>query len=259
MKKMLVLAVISLLFLLPSFSVAATPPSWKFTYEADDATFYFSQDLMNVYIDNGVAYLTTQVFNLTEKLETGMRITINVTADVSPFTVSSGIKIIIGEDVMVDKKLYSGNHTFQFYSLRTYNSTDKFIIVLYSYGGEMRVTLDALPYIEKPRGGVNEGLFLTGIGISVVFLVLGILAVVMYLLKPSVKKEKKVVKKPEKVVKKGMVVKKEVEEREVDEEVVAAITGALSLYLGGKKFRIISVKPSPWKYYGRLKNMRRWR
>jgi len=45
----------------------------------------------------------------------------------------------------------------------------------------------------------------------------------------------------------------------VDEEIIAAIAGALSMYLGGKKFKIISVKPSPWKYYGRMQMMRRFR
>jgi Na+-transporting methylmalonyl-CoA/oxaloacetate decarboxylase gamma subunit len=257
MRRILVMTVISLLLLFAVSNVnSASTPSWHFTYEAENANFTTSQDIMRVRVVNGIAYLTTDISNLTEKLETGMRITVNITVEVSPLVVNSGIKIIIGEDVMIDKKLYSGNYTLQFYSLHTYNSTDKFIIVLYSYGGEMDIAMETHPYIEKPRGGVNEGLFLTGVGISVVFLVLGILAVVMYLLKPSEKMKKKTVEKP--VVKKGVDVKeKKLMEREVDEEVVAAITGALSLYLGGRKFRIISVKPSPWKYYGRLKNMRR--
>ncbi len=45
----------------------------------------------------------------------------------------------------------------------------------------------------------------------------------------------------------------------VDGELIAVITATLSHYLGGKKFKMISVKPSPWKYYGRLKMMRRYR
>ena len=45
----------------------------------------------------------------------------------------------------------------------------------------------------------------------------------------------------------------------VDKKTVAIITAAVLRYLGGKKFRIISVEPSPWKYYGRLRMMRRLR
>ncbi len=40
-----------------------------------------------------------------------------------------------------------------------------------------------------------------------------------------------------------------------DEELIA-IMAAIQEYMKGKKFRIISVKPSPWKYYGRMMNMR---
>ncbi len=47
--------------------------------------------------------------------------------------------------------------------------------------------------------------------------------------------------------------------QDVDGEIIAAIAGALSMYLRGKKFKIISVKPSPWKYYGRMQMMRRFR
>ena len=41
-----------------------------------------------------------------------------------------------------------------------------------------------------------------------------------------------------------------------DEELIA-ITAAISEYLKGRKFRIIDVRPSPWKYYGRIAIMRR--
>ncbi len=44
---------------------------------------------------------------------------------------------------------------------------------------------------------------------------------------------------------------------DVSTEELAAITAALHQYLNGKKFRIISVNPSPWKYYGRIMSMRR--
>ncbi|OYT58569.1 oxaloacetate decarboxylase [Euryarchaeota archaeon ex4484_178] len=253
MKRLAVIAVL-LFLVLGTGSAAPSINYWQFTYNADNAEYVAEEHgNITVKLQNGVTYLTTELSNITEKLEKGMRVSINISVEVSPLSISSGIKIIIGEDVMLHRELQSGNETIEFYALKSYNGTDKFTIVLYDYGGEMSISLSR-PCFEEPGGGLNEGLFLTGIGISVVFLVLGILAVVMYLLKPSGKKEEVVKKpeKPEKVVKEGMVVKKE-----VDEEVVAAITGALSLYLGGKKFRIISVKPSPWKYYGRLKDMRR--
>ncbi len=41
------------------------------------------------------------------------------------------------------------------------------------------------------------------------------------------------------------------------EEELLAITAAIQEYLKGRKFRIINVKPSPWKYYGRMNVMRR--
>ncbi len=44
---------------------------------------------------------------------------------------------------------------------------------------------------------------------------------------------------------------------ELSEEEILAIMAAIREYMRGKKFRIISVKPSPWKYYGRMMGMRR--
>ncbi len=255
MQKILVAAVIGLFLLLIGGSCYAAPALdyWNFSYNADNARYVLEDGgNMSVEIENGVAYLTTELYNLTKNLEKGMHITMNISVEVSPLSISSGMKIIIGKDVMIEKELHTGNETIEFYAMRTYNNTENFTIVLYSYGGKMKILIENIQ-IEKPQGGMGEGLILTGIGITVVFLVLGILAAVMYLLKPSAKEKKKEAPK-EIIEKKEARVDKN---KEVDEEVVAAITGALSLYLGGKKFKIISVKPSPWKYYGRLKNMRR--
>ncbi len=43
----------------------------------------------------------------------------------------------------------------------------------------------------------------------------------------------------------------------MNDDEILAITAAISEYLKGKKFKIINVKPSPWKYYGRIASMRR--
>ena len=45
----------------------------------------------------------------------------------------------------------------------------------------------------------------------------------------------------------------------MSEEELIAVTAAIEEYLKGRKFRIIEVKPSPWKYYGRMRIMRRLR
>ena len=46
---------------------------------------------------------------------------------------------------------------------------------------------------------------------------------------------------------------------DIPEEEILAITAAIEEYLRGRRIRIISVKPSPWKYYGRMAIMRRSR
>ena len=246
-------------YLLPIFTVfilfgsalaMASLPSygdWRFTYNADSASFSFQNSTALVTVVNGIAYLKT---NLSEPIEKGSRITLNLSVQASTMSIDQGIKIILGGDVLLDSKLKNGKQSFQFYALCTYNASDTLTLILYDFGGKLSVKLQPF-YIEKVKGGLNEGLLLTGVGITVVFVVLSILASVMYLLKPKNKEEKKKLKE----VKKMMTIK----EQEVDSEVIAAIVGALNLYLGGKKFKIINVKPSLWKYYGRLKMMRRWK
>ncbi len=256
MKRLLVaLILFSSLLALPTIHAAPASIPWEFNYTADNASFATNDGIVEIYVENGATYLSCNISNLTGSLQKGMRVVVNLTLQVSVESVSSGVKIIVGNDTMIHKSLSSGDFSLEFYALHDYNATDRFTIVLYDYGGKMDASLKSI-YIEKPRGGLEEGGILTIVGISVVFMVLSILAAVMYMLKPRIKKKEE--KPPVKAEKKEEKEKKQKEE-EVDKEVIAAITGALSIYLGGKKFKIISVKPSPWKYYGRLKMMRRWK
>ncbi len=246
-------------YLIPIFTVfillgntmaMASLPSyrdWSFTYNADSASFSMQNSNALIIIVNGIAYLST---NLSEPIEKGTRITLNLSAQADAMSIDYGMKIVIGGDVLLDSKLKNGAQSFQFYAMRTYNASEKLTIIFYNFGGKLDVKLEPL-YIEKVKGGIDEGLILTGVGIPVVFVVLSILAAVMYFLKPRKKEEKKEIKEEKKMI--------TMKEQEVDSEVIAAIAGALTLYLGGKKFKIISVKPSPWKYYGRLRMLRRWK
>ncbi len=259
MKKGIMVLIFLSLILSPASSLASsTEIPWdRVSYQADNATYWMQGEVMNIELENGVIYLASTIGNLTGSLEKGTKVVFNLTVEISPQTVLSGIKVVVGNDTVIHRSLGNGDHTIEFFSMRNYNATDEFLIVLYDYGGVMRVSLGSV-HVEKAKGGLGEGALLTGVGISVVFLVLGILAVVMCLLKPSVKKERKR-EVAEKIKAGEKKIERRPEKRKVDSEVVAAITAALNYYLGGRKFRIVSVKPSPWKYYGRLKSMRRWK
>ena len=242
--------IFTVFILLGSAMAMASLPSyrdWSFTYNADSASFSMQNSNALIIIVNGIAYLST---NLSEPIEKGTRITLNLSAQADAMSIDYGMKIVIGGDVLLDSKLKNGAQSFQFYALRTYNASETLTIIFYDFGGKFSVELEPL-YIEKVKGGIDEGLLLTGVGITVVFVVLSILAAVMYFLKPRKKEGKKEIKEEKKMI--------NVKRQEVDSEVIAAISGALTLYLGGKKFKIISVKPSPWKYYGRLRMLRRWK
>ncbi len=242
--------IFAVFILLGSTIAMASLPSygdWSFTYNADSASFSMQNSNALITIVNGIAYLSTNLF---EPIEKGTRITLNLSAQASAISIDYGIKIVISGDVLLDSKLKNGAQSFQFYALHTYNASETLTIIFYNFGGKLSVKLEPL-YIEKVKGGIDEGLLLTGVGITVVFVVLSILAAVMYFLKPRKKEGKKEIKEEKKMM--------TIKEQEVDSEVIAAIAGALTLYLGGKKFKIISVKPSPWKYYGRLRMLRRWK
>jgi Na+-transporting methylmalonyl-CoA/oxaloacetate decarboxylase gamma subunit len=203
MKRLLV--VLIPLFLLLAFPAVHAAPSgipWEFNYTADNATFSTNNGIVEIYLENGVAYLSCNISDLTGGLQKGMKVVVNLTLQVSVESVSSGVKIIVGNDTMIQRSLNSGDFSLEFHSLHNYNATDKFTIVLYDYGGNINASLKGI-YIEKLKGGVDEGLLLTGIGITVVFVVLSILALVMYVFKPKIKKKEeaiqvKVEKKEEK-------------------------------------------------------------
>lgn len=229
--------------------------NWKVSYRADNLRVSSDNGWINMVLENGFVSLTTVLSNITSNPERGERISLSLITWVSPYTIDSGMRIIIGNDTVFKSSLSSGNKTVKFYLLKNYNATERFAVIFYDFGGSMDVKMSPVQ-VEKSKSGLNEGLLLSGIGMGVVFSVLGILAVVMYAFARFVGDEEKD-NKGERSSKNVDMSSRSVEE--MDEEVIAAITGAISLYLGGKKFRIISVRPSPWKYYGRMAGMRRLR
>ncbi len=229
--------------------------NWNVSYRADHFRVSSQGGWINIILENGFASLTTTLSNITTHPEEGARVSVNVQTYISPSTLMSGMKIIIGNDTVFKSVLTDGNKTVEFYLLKNYNATERFAVIFYDFGGSMDVKMSPI-HVEKSRNSLNEGFLLSGIGMGVVFSVLGILAVVMYSFARFMGDEEKN-NKDEKPSKKVDTSSRSVEE--MDEEVIAAITGAISLYLGGRRFRIISVKPSPWKYYGRMAGMRRLR
>ncbi len=230
---------------------------WQFSYEATNATFETVNAVTTLYVENGVAKLSTLTL---ENLTKGFKVILNLTVSLSPESVMAGLRVFVNDEIIFHKIFEEGgNYSVEFFMINNYPAGSNFTLSFYDIGGKLKVQMQPLK-IQVPGGGLSEGLLLTGIGITVVFAVLSILAVIMYFLKPGIlgeRREKKEVTAARKerpaAIRKPLIR----EEKEVDEEIVAAITGALSLYLGGKKFRIINVKASPWKYYGRLKQMRR--
>ena len=104
-----------------------------------------------------------------------------------------------------------------------------------------------------------DGVHVAMVGISMVFFVLGVLAFVIWLIGLAFREAE--VERPKKVLVPVAPPRETVAGKRVDPEVVAAITGAISAYLGGRKFRIVSVQParmSPWKEAGLLRLMRRY-
>ena len=229
--------------------------NWNFSYAGEYGHFTAHNESADIVLTNGTGYLTTA---LVEALAPGDIILLNLTYNLSPYTVFAGIKIIVGDEVVYNKQFESiaSSVVAEFHVNKDHIKGEEFRIMLYSYGGNSTFTIEKLSVIV-PKSGFSEGLLLSGMGITMVFFVLSILAAVMYLNTKIISKEESqtAAKKQEKqaVISKPQKIKKET----VSEEEIAVITAAISAYMEGKKFRIISVKKSPWKYYGRLAMLRR--
>ncbi|NPA74466.1 MAG: OadG family protein [Euryarchaeota archaeon] len=220
------------------------PPytDWQFSYEASNATF--APEKAEIYVNNGYANLSA---SLLKSIDEGMHFTLNLSAEVSPAAIETGVILILNGHQVLKQKLDSGKNTLSFFATENYPKGTDITLIVYCYGANVHLTLSPA-VIQKPRGGIDEGLLLTGVGITVVFTVLSILAGVMYTLKIITSKKEKEAKK---------LAVKNVDKSEISPEVLAAITAALEAYMHGKKFKIISVKPSVWKLYGRMNMMRR--
>jgi len=260
-KKLLSLLLL-ILFLLPYSTASSTylPSYQHWNFSGENFTTQLLNSSLMLSLQNGVAMISTK---LLQDLKKGMEGNLNISVKISPETIIAGLKILVGNDTIMEKRVTkSGRYSLDFHMLKDYKKGENFTIVVYNIGGSITLTISPIDF-KVPKGGAGEGLLLSGIGISVVFLVLGILAAIMYALKYLVKEEISL-SQPSQSKEKGEKVEKE-EKREIgkeegiDRDTVAAIMGALSLYFRGRKFKIISIKPSPWKYYGRLKNMRRWK
>ncbi len=244
MPKSTIRGIIILLLLLGlcNISTALYPTQWSFTYRADHASCIFGNGNVSIKIINGVGVLSTQIGNITHSPSKGTRISMKIISTISPQTIDSGIKIIIGKDEVFKSTLSSGKYDIHFYLKNTYTKKENFTVLLYNYGGEIKVEIENIQSTSSTNG-FGEGLILTGIGISVVFMVLSILATTMYALKHTAKKSVEIEKQKNR-------------KDEDSDEIIAVIAAAISICMNGREFRIISVEPSPWKLQGRLKNMR---
>lgn len=249
------LAILFTFLLLSPFAIATgnylpSYDSWDFESNADNSTYEVRDSQANIFLENGVISISTY---LLKDIKKGTFFRLNVSWNISVCSVMAGIKVMINNDTLLEKSISGKNEELlEITALRDYKKGASFVIIFYNLGGSMHLNLKPIK-VEIPKNDITTGLFLSGIGISVVFIVLGILAAIIYIMKYIMAPKKKESERGETTV------KEKKEKKEIDEETVAAITGALSLYLGGKKFRIVSVKPSPWKYYGRLKSLRRWK
>ncbi len=238
MKKFIPL-IIFILIASTAASADVIPPytEWKFHYSADYSNFTTNGTTARITVKNGVAWL---VSHLDSPLKKGTKIILEISTVISQESVNAGLKVSIANETILERKLINEHYSLQFYAQKTYEKGENISLIFYDVGGEMVVEISGI-YFEMSEGGLNEGLLLTGVGISVVFVILSILAGIMYLLKPRKKRNENY----------------ENMSFELNDETIAVIATAVAMYLEGKKFRIISVKQSPWKYYGRLKIMRR--
>ncbi len=246
---MRIIPAITIIFAILIFSTYANsssqvvPPynEWLFAANADYSNHTFNDTWVSIKLKNGMIILQT---NLKSSIKSGTEIQLRVVGDASPSSVYAGLKVIVNNDTLLDRKISHCDTTYRFYALRDYHTGDHIKILVYDIGGNMTIHLNKLIF-EFSKGGISNGVFLAGIGITVVFTVLGILALIMYLQKYFVKPRDMTVDGE-----KGKTKNKE-------DEIIAAIAAAIRMYLEGKRFKIISVKPSPWKHYGRIARMRR--
>jgi len=160
------------------------------------------------------------------------------------YVTMAGYRVFLNGEQIEEKELKGEGLLFINFSAPE-DSNYEITLYFFVIQGTMNLSLSKGKIVAVPNGW-NEGLFLSGIGITTVFGVLGLLSVVMYGMKGIKEKAKE-----EEVENMEMV-----EQGPTPEEIIA-ITAAIDAYMHGKKFKIISVKPSPWKYYGRMSVMRR--
>jgi Na+-transporting methylmalonyl-CoA/oxaloacetate decarboxylase gamma subunit len=246
MKSLAVLAIIALLFVPAAY--AAAFPAWS-EWEVSNGNYVVVEgDAMLVNFSNDSLQISATI----ENLEKGDRISIPFQYNVSENAVIAGFRVLInGEESISRELIYSGEG---YINITVPEDTEKMrmTIMFYVVQGSIHLSLYEGRIISPPKGW-ESGLLISGVGITVVFLVLGILSAVMYgfeFIEKGSEKEEKKEEEPMMSVEKAA---------SISPEDIVAIAAAIQEYLKGRKVRIISVKPSPWKYYGRMMNMRRWK
>ncbi len=192
-----------------------------------------------------------QMASTVHGMEKGDKISIHLQYTVSELAVIAGFRVIVnGEELENRELISSGSAYINITAPEDMKSVD-IVIVLYVVQGTFTATVFPGEIISPPKG-LDSGLLISGVGITVVFIVLGLLSAIMYgfgvIERGEEEVEKEEVKEMESMKQEG-----------IPPEDLVAITAAIQEYMKGKRFRIISVKPSPWKHYGRLVNMRRWK
>ncbi len=212
-------------------------------------------DMSKIQIDDGVLRIHISNESLEARavfggIEKGDRISMRLEYHASKLSVVSGLRVEVdgGEGSRMDL-IDSG---VRYINITCTRGGDLGVsLVFYVVQGSLWVNVSSGKIVSPPRG-VESGLLISGVGITTVFIVLGLLSGVMYAFGALEREERE--EKEEEV--------KDVANAHVNgipPEDLVAIMAAIQEYMKGRKFRIISVKPSPWKYYGRLVSMRRWR
>lgn len=240
------IATLIILILVLSSSVAFSQEynsGWTFSNEN-----YVLESGKNITIkfSNDTFRMSREIHNLAK----GDRISLDFEYNVSFMTAFAGYRILINGQEKRSSKLSSEGREEITIPLERDMDVINITLMFFAIQGQIMIIVGDVN-VQEPPNGIDSGLLISGIGITVVFTVLGILSLTMYVLgffeKMQVESEEK-----QEILEEGLNMSPTREE-------MVAIMAAIQEYMKGKRFRVISVKPSPWKYYGRIMNMRRWK
>ncbi len=235
-----IIAIFVSLFFVP-LAHAASFPSWSSWHYSTPSLVQISGENMEIKLKNQSLSMNNNL-----NMQRGEKLSILLSFNVGKYSTFAGYKVFLNNESVREKQLVGQGNIYLNISAPE-NSNYKITLYFYVIQGSLNIHLSNGKIVAVPNSW-DEGLLISGIGITTVFGVLGLLSVIMYGMKFGEKKEKN-----EEEVNKEVQVKKE--ENTPDE--IIAITAAIEAYMHGKKFKILSVEPSPWKYYGRMNVTRR--